>query len=44
MGKNDILNTEADKDPIDDESFINIAKECVRFGVKDVSNCFKNNG
>ena len=34
MGTNDILNAEADKDLIA-ESVIDIAKECVRFGVKD---------
>ena len=35
MGTNDILNAEADKDLIA-ESVIDIAKECARFGVKDV--------
>ena len=35
MGKNDILNAEGDKDLIA-ESVIDIAKECVRLGVKDV--------
>ena len=35
MGTNDILNAEADKDLIT-ESVIDIAKECVRFGVKGV--------
>ena len=35
MRTNDILNAEADKDLIA-ESVIDIAKECVRFGVKDV--------
>ena len=35
MGTNDILNVEADKDLIA-ESVIDIAKECVRLGVKDV--------
>ena len=35
MGTNDILNAKADKDIII-ESVIDIAKECVRFGVKDV--------
>ena len=35
LGKNDILNTETDKDLIA-RSIIDIAKECVRFGVKDV--------
>ena len=36
MGTNDILNAEGDKDVIA-ESVIDIAKECVRLGVKDVS-------
>ena len=35
MGTIDILNAEGDKDLIA-ESVIDIAKECVRFGVKDV--------
>ena len=35
MGTNDILNTEADKDLIA-ESVTDIAKECVRLGVRDV--------
>ena len=35
MGTNDILNAEDDKDLIA-ENVINIAKECVRFGVKVV--------
>ena len=35
MGTTDILNTEADKDLIA-ESVVDIAKECVPFGVKDV--------
>ena len=35
MGTNDILNAEGDKDLIA-ESVIDIAKECVRFGVKDI--------
>ena len=35
MRTNDILNAEADKDLIA-ESVIDIAKACVRFGVKDV--------
>ena len=35
MGTTDILNAEADKDLIA-ESVIDIAKKCVRFGVKDV--------
>ena len=35
MGTNNILNVECDKDLIT-ESVIDIAKECVRFGVKDV--------
>ena len=35
MGINGILNAEGDKDLIA-ESFIDIAKECVRLGVKDV--------
>ena len=35
MGKNDILNAEDDKDLIV-ESVIDITKECVLFGVKDV--------
>ena len=35
MGTNDILNAEGDKDLIA-ESVIDIAKECVRLGVKDV--------
>ena len=35
MGTNDILGTDADKDLII-ESVIDIAKECIRFGVKDV--------
>ena len=35
MGRNDILNAEGDKDLIA-ESVIDIAKECVRLGVKDV--------
>ena len=35
MGRNDILNTEADKD-LTTESVIDIAKECVRLGVRDV--------
>ena len=35
MGTNDILNAQADKDLIA-ESVIDIAKECVRFGVKNV--------
>ena len=36
METNDILNKQADKDLIA-ESVIDIGKECVRFGVKDVS-------
>ena len=35
MGINDTLNAETDKDLIA-ENVIDIAKECVRFGVKDV--------
>ena len=35
MGTNDILNAEGDKDLIA-ESVIDITKECVRLGVKDV--------
>ena len=35
MGRNDILKTEADKD-LTTESVIDIAKECVRLGVRDV--------
>ena len=35
MGTNCVLNAEADDDLIA-ESVIDIAKECVRFGVKDV--------
>ena len=35
MGTNDILNAEGDKDLIA-ESVIDIAKECVQLGVKDV--------
>ena len=35
MRTNDILNAEADKDLIA-ESVTDIAKECVRFGVKDI--------
>ena len=35
MGTNDITNTETDKDLIA-ESVMDIAKECVRFGAKDV--------
>ena len=35
MGTNDIINTEADKDLIA-ESVMDIAKECVWFGTKDV--------
>ena len=35
MEKNDILNAEGDKGLIA-KSFIDIAKECFRFGVKDV--------
>ena len=35
MGTNDILNAQADKDLIA-ESVIDIVKECVRFGVKNV--------
>ena len=35
MGTNDILNAEGDKDLIA-ESVINVAKECVWLGVKDV--------
>ena len=36
MGMNDILNTEADKDIIA-KSVMDFAKECVWFGIKDVS-------
>ena len=35
MGTNDILNMEADND-LNAKSVIDIAKECVPFGVKDV--------
>ena len=35
MGSNDILNAEGNKDLVAD-SVIDIAKECVRLGVKDV--------
>ena len=36
MGMNDILHTEADKDIIA-KSVMDFAKECVWFGIKDVS-------
>ena len=38
MGTNDILNAEVDKDLIA-ESVTDIAKQCVRLGVKDVFVC-----